>query len=201
MDSAPVRPSPTNDRCLSFGLLKQTAFGISSFESTDKTYKNNNGEVKYEHLRYCGGRGWIRTTEVADDRFTVCSLWPLGNPSVYIKLNCFTFWSWWLESNPQPADYKSAALPVELHQRKRCYRKAGERTWCLGAESNHRHRDFQSLALPAELPRHTSYSIFWKCLHYYKHFQKWRPEGGSNPWPPAWQAGVLTNCTTGPYGI
>ena len=27
----------------------------------------------------------------------------------------------------------------------------------------------------------------------------WRPEGGSNPWPPAWQAGVLTNCTTGPY--
>ena len=30
-----------------------------------------------------GGRGWIRTTEVADGRFTVCSLWPLGNPSVY----------------------------------------------------------------------------------------------------------------------
>ena len=28
-----------------------------------------------------GGRGWIRTTEVTDDRFTVCSLWPLGNPS------------------------------------------------------------------------------------------------------------------------
>ena len=27
------------------------------------------------------------------------------------------FWSWWLESNPQPADYKSAALPIELHQR------------------------------------------------------------------------------------
>ena len=30
---------------------------------------------------FSGGRGWIRTTEVADDRFTVCSLWPLGNPS------------------------------------------------------------------------------------------------------------------------
>ena len=28
-----------------------------------------------------GGRGWIRTTEVIDDRFTVCSLWPLGNSS------------------------------------------------------------------------------------------------------------------------
>ena len=26
-------------------------------------------------------------------------------------------WSWREESNPQPADYKSAALPIELHQR------------------------------------------------------------------------------------
>ena len=25
-------------------------------------------------------------------------------------------WSWWTESNPRPADYKSAALPTELHQ-------------------------------------------------------------------------------------
>ena len=29
-----------------------------------------------------GGRGWIRTTEVVDGRFTVCSLWPLGNSSL-----------------------------------------------------------------------------------------------------------------------
>ena len=106
-----------------------------------------------------GGRGWIRTTEVTDDRFTVCSLWPLGNPSVL--LCCIAgFWSWWLESNPQPADYKSAALPVELHQQRK--------TWCLGAESNHRHMDFQSIALPAELPRHIKF--FWKCLYIYKHF-------------------------------
>ena len=27
------------------------------------------------------------------------------------------FWSWRQESNLQPADYKSAALPIELHQR------------------------------------------------------------------------------------
>ena len=26
-------------------------------------------------------------------------------------------WSWREELNPQPADYKSAALPIELHQR------------------------------------------------------------------------------------
>ena len=28
----------------------------------------------------------------------------------------------------------------------------------------------------------------------------WRPEGGSNPWPLAWQASALTNWATGPYG-
>ena len=64
--------------------------------------------IKFGFLQ-CGGRGWIRTTEVVDGRFTVCSLWPLGNSSI---LN----WSWWTDSNPRPADYKSAALPTELHQ-------------------------------------------------------------------------------------
>ena len=59
-----------------------------------------------------GGRGWIRTTEVTDDRFTVCSLWPLGNSPIFKYA-----WSWWTDSNPRPADYKSAALPTELHQR------------------------------------------------------------------------------------
>ena len=139
-----------------------------------------------------GGREWIRTTEVVDGRFTVCSLWPLGNSPIFsllrhqsIILRCsyqspfglcirggaggrtkpryarfpcsvtvasqqyrprtsrlktihrivfFTAltltgfesvhenirhsrgWSWWTDSNPRPADYKSAALPTELHQ-------------------------------------------------------------------------------------
>ncbi len=30
----------------------------------------------------------------------------------HIKL----LWSWWTDLNPRPADYKSAALPTELHQ-------------------------------------------------------------------------------------
>ena len=50
-----------------------------------------------------GGRGWIRTTEARRNRFTVCPLWPLGNSPI---------WSWRTESNHQPADYKSAALPL-----------------------------------------------------------------------------------------
>ena len=66
-------------------------------------------------MSFCfGGRWWIRTTEVIDDRFTVCSLWPLGKPSIF---NYQLDWSWWTDLNPRPADYKSAALPTELHQR------------------------------------------------------------------------------------
>ena len=30
-------------------------------------------------------------------------------------------WSWWTDSNPRPADYKSAALPAELHQQTACF--------------------------------------------------------------------------------
>ena len=33
------------------------------------------------------------------------------------NLPYMSFWSWWTDSNPRPADYKSAALPTELHQR------------------------------------------------------------------------------------
>ena len=77
------------------------------------------------HFRIFIGRGrWIRTIESSANGFTVRPLWPLGNPSTsslfcwsYIKPNLymqanFTNWSWWRESNPQPADYKSAALPL-----------------------------------------------------------------------------------------
>ena len=30
----------------------------------------------------CDGWRWIRTTESVANRFTVCPLWPLGNPSI-----------------------------------------------------------------------------------------------------------------------
>ena len=59
-----------------------------------------------------GGRWWIRTTEVIDDRFTVCSLWPLGNPSTLGRQkqgHCNLFLSMRAESLPlvlQPANRK-----------------------------------------------------------------------------------------------
>ena len=55
------------------------------------------------HFRKFGRGRWIRTIESSANGFTVRPLWPLGNPSK---------WSWRSESNQQPADYKSAALPL-----------------------------------------------------------------------------------------
>ena len=64
-------------------------------------------------MSFCfGGRWWIRTTEVIDDRFTVCSLWPLGNPSTLGRQkqgHCNLFLSMRAESLPlvlQPANRK-----------------------------------------------------------------------------------------------
>ena len=66
------------------------------------------------HIKFGRGR-WIRTIESLANGFTVRPLWPLGNPSKYslfVRFVIEIFWSWWRESNPQPADYKSAALPL-----------------------------------------------------------------------------------------
>ena len=85
---------------------------------------------------YGGGRR-IRTSEVV--RRQIYSLFPLATreslqgrsvsaspkihllPCIWSFLLCRSIhclWSWRWDSNPQPADYKSAALPIELRQRK-----------------------------------------------------------------------------------
>ena len=62
------------------------------------------------NLKIQDGEGRIRTSEGWADRFTVCSLWPLGNLPRKVT------WCWLEDSNSRPADYKSAALPTELSQ-------------------------------------------------------------------------------------
>ena len=74
-------------------------------------------------LRRRGGGGWIRTIEGKASRFTVCPLWPLGYSSLFSWAE--EGWSWWTDSNPRPADYKSAALPAELHQHRSLPRYSG----------------------------------------------------------------------------
>ena len=63
-----------------------------------------------------GGGGWIRTTEA--EKQQIYSLPPLATRELLPiwLLSGRMAWSWWTDSNPRPADYKSAALPAELHQ-------------------------------------------------------------------------------------
>ena len=68
-----------------------------------------NGNPNWDH-RFSGGGGWIRTTEA---NATDLQSAPFGHSGTPPNMN---FWSWWTDSNPRPADYKSAALPAELHQ-------------------------------------------------------------------------------------
>ena len=75
---------------------------MKRMKTLENRQKNNDFNFLSKLKSLCGGGRWIRTTEVTDNRFTVCPLWPLGNSP----------WSWWSESNQQPADYKSAALPL-----------------------------------------------------------------------------------------
>ena len=46
-----------------------------------QTYRQKK-PTQAESLHRYGGSGWIRTTEVEDNRFTVCPLWPLGNAPI-----------------------------------------------------------------------------------------------------------------------
>lgn len=55
------------------------------------------------HTVFRGGRGWIRTTESDADRFTVCSLWPLGNPSL-LRLFDFSIYGRICQANCMPLD-------------------------------------------------------------------------------------------------
>ena len=107
------------------------------------------------------------------------------------------FWSRRWDLNPQPTDYKSVALPIEL------LRRSVSRLWCLGAESNHRHRDFQSLALPTELPRQslatrkglepsTSSVTGWRTNHLY-YRATWWTFRDLNPGQTGYEPVALTN--------
>src|SRR6056297_4301307 len=107
-----------------------------------------------------GGGGRIRTAE------------PEGTDLQSVVFSHFTTPPRWCrrkESNPRPTDYKSVALPTELHRHKK-YK------WWLRTESNRRHKDFQSFALPTELLSHIKFVISFESfcqLHPYSHIPQY----------------------------
>src|SRR5215475_12731324 len=71
------------------------------------------------HLKLPSGQGRIRTSVARKER-QIYSLLPLtARPPVRAFSNEHR--SWRRELNPRPADYKSAALPTELRQRRQIY--------------------------------------------------------------------------------
>ena len=66
------------------GTLDPFAKGvlIVAFGAYTRLFRFLSKTPKKQRFLNTGGKGWIRTTEVTDDRFTVCSLWPLGKPSI-----------------------------------------------------------------------------------------------------------------------
>ena len=91
-------------------------------------------DIQFNLLANCFQNGWrrIRTFEVVDNRFTVCPLWPLGNPSIraddrtrtdnllitnqlLCQLSHIGNGKWGLQgSNLWPSACKADALPAEL---------------------------------------------------------------------------------------
>ena len=63
-----------------------------------------------------GGEGRIRTFVDVSQRIYSPSPLATRAPVPFPASGCQSNWSWQWDSNPQPADYKSAALPIELNQ-------------------------------------------------------------------------------------
>ena len=95
-----------------------------------------------------GGERRIRTFEGRAVRFTVWSLWPLGNLTKTIILI--------YGGNNRTWTCDPLLVRQVLSQLSYASIK-----WCSEAESNHRHGDFQSPALPTELSEHLSGGSSW----------------------------------------
>ena len=54
--------------------------------SQDNLCKQNKSLAYFTQDFVNGGGEWIRTTEVVDNRFTVCPLWPLGNSPINYEI-------------------------------------------------------------------------------------------------------------------
>ena len=61
---------------------------IAHTEESNEHADEHPKQKRKRHLLFAsafsGGGSWIRTSEVMDNRFTVCPLWPLGNSPIFV---------------------------------------------------------------------------------------------------------------------
>lgn len=63
------------------------------------------------------GEGGFEPPKPKQQIYSLPHLTALELSHILFSLRLEKNWSWWTDSNPRPADYKSAALPTELCQR------------------------------------------------------------------------------------
>ena len=92
--------------------------GDPSFDGPHLTFSSKAKNRPFGRFFALVGEDGFGPSKLKSNRFTVCPLWPLGNSPIFsfALLDATKRWSWWTDLNPRPADYKSAALPTELHQ-------------------------------------------------------------------------------------
>ena len=150
----------------------------ASFQTApSRDIKLNNWSYNYKRINLNGQR-WIRTTEALCSRFTVCPLWPLGNLPIYTIWNCIkaddrTRTDNLLITNQLLCQLSHIGIDFYISK----WDLQGSNLWPSACKAD---------ALPAELRSHNE-------LKTYK-----RPRRDSNPWPPPWQGGALTNWATRP---
>ena len=105
--------------------------GAVGIEPTSKVLETSILPLNYAPI-YDGGGGQIRTAEPEGADLQSAAFSHFATPPKWCRPE---------DLNPQPTDYKSVALPIELG---RLY------VW-FRTESNCRHMELQSIALPTEL--------------------------------------------------
>ena len=120
---------------------------------------------------YFGGKRWIRTIEDIVDGFTVRCIWPLCNLPKKMELV--------IGIEPTTCWLQVSCSTIEPHQH-----TIGALRWNRTTDT----RIFSPLL----------YRLSYQGELSFYSLRNWRLGWGSNPRPPAWQAGVLTNWTTEP---
>ena len=98
-DQNDVAPVGRNDAMFAQCAVRHTSFaqrtslgvaviiGVANIICRRQTSFKKRTFVGRQKCVFVGGGRWIRTTEVSDNRFTVCPLWPLGNSPMLLSFS------------------------------------------------------------------------------------------------------------------
>ena len=136
------------------------------------------------------------TAQIWTGEWEFCRLLPYRLATVPYEIRnavrSLSFWSGWRGSNSLPPPWQGGALPDELHPHRGSW--LGTMVPPVGIEPTT--RGF-SVHCSTNWATEAYWAEHWSSARCFI----WRPGTDSNRRPPAWQAGVLTDCTTGPnYG-